>query len=204
MIPEMIGSRFGRLLVLNRVSNSARGDTRWACVCDCGTHVERVGADLRAGKIKSCGCLSKDNLTTHGMTGTPEYFAWGNMIQRCTNPQSKEYQYYGARGILVCSQWIASFEMFLADMGFRPGPAYSIERRNVNGNYEPSNCYWATREEQASNTRRNVFHVLDGVTYTESQLARHVGLGINTLRARLAKGESIETAVRPSSRKPKQ
>lgn len=85
---------------------------------------------------------------------TPEYTAWAAMIRRCTNPKQDNYRYYGGRGITVCSRWRRSFSAFLADMGRKPSPNHSIDRRENEGNYEPDNCRWATRSEQRRNRRQ--------------------------------------------------
>lgn len=138
--------------------------------------------------------------TTHGLSHTPEYMAWGNMIQRCTNPNYIYYSDYGGRGIAVCDRWRGSFQAFISDMGLRPTAEHSVERRDVNGNYEPSNCFWATKEEQANNTRRNVFYCVDGVKLSESQLTRTTGVSPQTLRHRLSKGIPLQEALHPQKR----
>jgi hypothetical protein len=114
---------------------------------------------LKRGWTQSCGCLQKDRAkdnAKHGKTGSPEYHAWSAMIQRCTNPKTKQYKDYGGRGIRVCQKWKCSFESFYADMGPRPSKAHSIDRKDNDGNYEPGNCRWATEREQKMNTRQNV------------------------------------------------
>lgn len=136
----------------------------WTAQCICGVIKEVNIADIRNGSSKSCGCLRTETtvkrFTTHGYGSQakgliPEYNTWLGMKQRCYNKKCACYSYYGGRGIRVCKRWKHSFSNFLADMGRKPGPDYSIDRINVNGNYEPSNCRWATKKEQAINTRRS-------------------------------------------------
>lgn len=151
----------------------------------------------------------KHHRTTHGMKGTSEYNAWANMLQRCGNPNHPDYQEYGGRGIYVCDRWRESFETFYADMGPRPSDQHTLERQDVNAGYYPGNCLWATWDVQGSNKRNSVFYTVDGETYTQSQLARKVGMSVQTLAARLKSGLSVEEAIaRPMStsgrkRKPK-
>ena len=195
MAQDITGMRFGKLVVLGPNGHDKHRNALWKCRCDCGGETTVQAGSLRHSITKSCGCLPRGSAPTHAMSGTPEYFAWGNMIQRCTNPKFIHFDRYGGRGIQVCSRWRSSFEAFYADMGPRPGPTHSVERRNVDGHYEPGNCYWATADIQASNTSRNVFYEIDGERLTQSQLARKYGIGIQTLRTRLERGLPLKEAL---------
>jgi hypothetical protein len=157
---DLIGMRFGRLIVVSRARNheSPAGHLTlcWECHCDCGQRSEVATHDLRSRHTRSCGCFSAEQLAganrTHGMTRTPTYRSWQAMITRCTNPRRAAWKNYGGRGISVCARW-RLFENFLTDMGERPAGT-SIERINNDGNYEPSNCKWGTRKEQSRNSRQ--------------------------------------------------
>lgn len=156
-----IGYRFGRLVV--EAAAPANGyRRRWFCRCDCGVVKAFDHSNLRAGFSKSCGCLKRDQnkersfALTHGRNKTPEHRSWSGMIQRCTNPNMDSWPDYGGRGIAVCERWRNSFEAFLADVGERPSPAHSLDRIDPNGNYEPGNCRWATRAQQAQGRRTTV------------------------------------------------
>lgn len=127
---------------------------------------------------------------------SPEYIVWNGMRARCCNPKNPNYIKYGARGISVCDRWVNSFEAFLADMGRKPSPAHSIERLDNNGNYEPSNCCWATRKEQANNRRTSRFIEFAGENLTLAQWAEKTGLQLTTLHARLKSGWSVGDALR--------
>jgi hypothetical protein len=126
---------------------------------------------------------------------TPEYRAWSHMIERCTNPKSKGFINYGGRGITICDKWRNNFEAFFSNMGPRPYPEYTIERINNNGNYEPGNCKWATRQEQSEN-RRNVKKIeLQGINRTISEWSRIFGINDETVRRRIKKGWIPKQAI---------
>lgn len=156
---ELTGRRFGKLTVLH--FNSKRGShLMWNCHCDCGEGRIVAGDNLLSGNSASCGC-SHVGPRTHGNApksgATIEYKTWSWMIQRCTNPKNKRWACYGGRGIKVCGRWRASFVEFLADVGLRPSSQHSIDRfPDFNGHYEPGNVRWATRSEQAGNTRCSI------------------------------------------------
>jgi hypothetical protein len=126
------------------------------------------------------------------MTATPLHKVWASMRERCNNPRAKSYQYYGARGVKVCARW-NSFEAFIADMGPRP-KGKSIERRDNDGNYEPSNCYWATAYEQAQNTTRTRMLTAGGRTMTITNWCRELGASVSTIHNRLKLGWTEEAA----------
>lgn len=130
----------------------------------------------------------------HGMSETPIYTSWEGMKRRCYNPRFKHFQQYGGRGIRVCDEW-HKFLAFYADMGEKPSPAHTLDRIDNDGNYEPSNCRWATREEQANNTRSNRNLELNGTTRTVAEWARSLNMHRNTLDERLHNGWPIEKAL---------
>lgn len=195
---DLVGQKFSRLTVVDFYINNNEYKTNaaiWTCVCDCGNLVNVIGQNLRNGITKSCGCLNKELKTTHGMFDSAEYKVWQGMQQRCNNDNDHSYCNYGGRGITVCERWLHSFENFLSDMGFKPSSEHSIDRIDNNGNYEPGNCRWATKEEQANNRRNNVMCIYNGKEYTASQLAREYGININTFYSRLSAGMSVYEAL---------
>lgn len=187
------GVRFGRLVV-SKYENSQNVFV----ICDCGRS-KRVSAHrLRTGHTRSCGCLRAEQLSTknlkHGLHGTREYITWKQIRARCFNPNHAKFHMWGGRGISMCERWTLSFSDFLADMGERPDGC-SIDRIDNNGDYEPSNCRWATRIEQANNTRRNVMVEHEGRRQSVSQWAHQLGIAPIIIHRRIYKGSDPHKAI---------
>lgn len=183
----MLRGKFGRWTAISKV-----GKNRWLCRCKCGVEKVVLRASLRSGGSRSCGCLKLETSSSngrmrrvHGLTKTPLYVAWNGMIRRCYNPKCSGYKNYGGRGIMVCKRWLKSLHDFCSDMGDRPGPEYSLDRINNDGNYEPGNVKWATKKEQSFNTRRTTLATIDGVTKPMIILAKELGLNPDTVRRRV-------------------
>lgn len=160
------GQSFGRLTVIGVADVTKSGRKLWLCRCVCGNETKKRPSSLRSGRSKSCGCLRKEvsaamagSRCSHGQARngkrTSAYRSWEAMKQRCFNTNHKFWNYYGGAGITVCHQWVQSFEVFFEDMGEKP-PGFSLDRYpDPFGNYEPSNCRWATQTQQQNNRRDN-------------------------------------------------
>lgn len=199
---DTVGKRFGRLLVLKRTSLK-----RALCQCDCGVRREMDIYGISHGRTKSCGCLHRehlagigDNLRTHGRSASREYRAWRAARRRCHNPDDKAYSYYGGRGIVMCEQWRDDFEKFARDMGECP-TGFTLERRDVDKGYSPSNCCWIPKHKQASNKRNSVRIEWQGESLTIAEWSRKLGICQKTIAGRLKTGRSIEEVLRPTSLK---
>ena len=158
-------------------------------------------ASLRGGVSLSCGCLQREIATTHGESRvgayTPEYNAWSSMRRRCAARSGDKFRRYGARGITVCDRWRESFENFLADMGRKPTPKHSIDRVDNDGNYEPSNCRWATAKEQQRNRGFNRLVTIGGKERCVSEWAEVAGITHGLIQHRLAVGVSGSDLLLP-------
>ena len=203
-----VGERFGRWVVQSP-STYQGASVAYECRCDCGT-AKLVRADrLRSGKSKSCGCAAREALITHGFTckenrrESREYWVWNMIVQRCKNPNVKNWNDYGGRGITVCERWL-KFDNFYDDMGPRPSSKHSIERIDNNGPYDPGNCTWALRSDQAKNKRNNRLIEANGERLHLAEWARRLGADHSTIIGRIARGwpesKAVTTPIRKASR----
>lgn len=164
---NLLGRCFGTLIVTARESNDAHGSTRWRVRCQKdGNEIVALAGNLTRGRTTTCGKHAGKRATTgpenwnykHGQSSYKDrrasrtYKTWESMLRRCLNPKDKDYENYGGRGITICARWQEGFSNFLADMGERP-EGKTLDRKEVNGNYEPGNCKWSDPQEQAKNRR---------------------------------------------------
>lgn len=189
---DIKGDVFGRLTVIEEYGRDKHGNATWYCKCSCGNFKVVTGVYLRNGDTKSCGCLSPELIGNrrriHGLSrkNNTEYEIWKGMKARCFNPNGAHYDIYGGRGITVCERWKNSFNEFIADMGLRPTPSHSIDRYpDMNGNYEPSNCRWATNREQTRNKRDNRYYAHSGLNMVMTDWATFFKVHPSTLSEHL-------------------
>lgn len=201
---DMTGQKYSRLTVISFEGYNKHRQSTWLCICECGVEKIVLGASLKTGATQSCGCLNiekiSERFTTHGHRKSKkrpsEYQVWASMIQRCTNPNVDKYKDYGGRGITVCDRW-RDFENFLADMGKRTSKKHSIDRIDVNGNYELGNCKWSTRTEQVRNIRipkRNTSGH-KGVSWNKQRSKWHSRIAVNGKEIHLGLFDNIEDAI---------
>jgi hypothetical protein len=200
---DLTGQKFGRLTVLglDRVESKK---TYWKCMCECNNEISVRSDQLRRSWTKSCGCLQRDVTKKtakyinykHGESKTRLYGIWTNMKSRCYREHDDWYSEYGGRGITICNEWINDYVVFrnwALSHGYMNN--LTIDRKDVNGNYEPNNCRWATLKEQANNTRYNHLMSYNGKTQTMSQWADELGIGFGALMARSRRNWTDEQII---------
>ena len=198
---NLIGERFGRLVVIERAGTDASGHTAWKCKCDCGNEKIARGSHLKVGYIKSCGCLVidtlRDNSTKHGLEHTRIYRIWQGMRLRCYNEKSNRFHRYGGRGITICDEWknnIQSFYDWAMSSGYRED--LTIDRIDNDKGYSPENCRWVTIKEQMNHTSKNRHMTINGVKKTIAEWAEESGMNYSTLYTRIiTNGWSLERAL---------
>lgn len=196
---NLAGRIFGKLTVSHPASPAKDGRRRWHCQCSCGSTTAVTVSRLLSGMTRSCGCLIRETLrrtaTTHGKSRTPEHRVWCGIVNRCHNPKEPTYPRYGGRGIKVCRRWRESFMAFLADLGPKPSPKHTLDRKNNDGNYEPRNCRWATRTEQARNKSNNRVLTHKGESLCLAEWAERTGIDCSIIKGRLRLGWSVVDAL---------
>ncbi len=194
------GKRFGFLVVL------CEKDKKLLCRCDCGKEKLMNRSNLTQGNAKSCGCMKtkmqSQKVTTHGLSKSSEYGIWRGMLTRCYSKNHPSYKNHGSRGIIICDRW-KRFENFHFDMGNRPTDRHCIERVDNDGNYDPSNCVWATYKRQQNNRRSNVHLTYNGLTMTISEWTDWLGMSHGLIESRLHLGWSVEKTLTTPKRETK-
>lgn len=206
------GERYGRLTVIERVPSSS--GTRLTCNCDCGKTVVVSSGSVRSGRTSSCGCYHIEAARTsrlkHGFarrdSTAAEFNIWTSMIDRCTNMRNGAYDSYGGRGIRICNEWLCSFETFLADVGRRPSPKHSLDRKDNSSHYMPGNVRWATRSQQARNRRNTVMVTIGDQAKCLPDWVDEFNTSYEAVRRRLRRGwdpyDALSTPMRKTASKP--
>lgn len=195
---DLTGQTFGRWTVLS-VADHPKRKKYFLCRCQCGAERAVRIDGLTSGKNQSCGCLRNERvrqtMTKHGDCQRAEYRVWQSAKERCHNPKNPHYKNYGGRGIVMSPEWRSDYVAFIRDMGPRPTPKHTVERRLNDGPYSKDNCYWATRAEQTRNMRSNVWLMVNGERILLNDAAKRYGINLGTLRQRLRMGWSEQRAV---------
>jgi len=202
---DRVGQKFNRLIIQSQYYKNNK--TRAICKCNCGVIKDINLYSVTSGNTKSCGCHRIENTRKIGLVKGSKYKIahkifyniWRGMIQRCTNPEMNNYKYYGGRGITVCDKWL-DYDNFIDDMYDSYSKGLTIERVNVNGNYQPSNCCWVTKADQNRNQRKTIFITYNGQTKPRETWAKEYGLYGSTVKDRLSRGMSIHDALNTPSR----
>lgn len=192
---DITGNKYGRLTVIKKTGRDKKGNALWLCKCSCGELSIVRSQHLRRGETKSCGCLAKGNARRYGESRNRLALIWRAMINRCLSENNPNYKHYGARGIIVCAEWFD----FFAFRDWANSNGYSeeltLERKDVNGNYEPANCKWATMKDQENNRTNNRLIFAKGRTMTLQQWSDLTGIPRETIRSRLERGWSAERSL---------
>lgn len=197
---NLTGKRFGRLTVIE-FSHKENNKIFWKCKCDCGNETIVRADGLKTGHAKSCGCYNKERVSEtkgalqHGLTDTKIYGTWFNIKARCYNPSCEQYRNYGGRGIKMCDEWledVSEFAKWSYENGYNEN--LTIDRIDVNKDYEPSNCRWTTWKEQANNKRNNRYIEYNGEVKTLKEWCELYDLKYNTVKRRIYRGWEIEEA----------
>lgn len=198
LVKDLSGQRFGKL-----VAQKYEGSSKWLCLCDCGNTTIADAYALTRGNHKSCGCIRGNHGCRKLGATTPEYEIWRSMRRRCNSSKHHKFHAYGARGITVDPSWLGpdGFAKFLADMGTKPSPDHSLERKDNNGPYSPENCVWSTAHEQNRNKRTNVVVEYEGRSMILKDWAAHFNINYETFRSRIKKW-GVEEAFKKSSQAP--
>ena len=199
IVKDITGQRFGRLVAVRCVGRTNNGNAKWLCQCDCGNTVIARAAGLKHRCYVSCGCSKTKRLFRHGLADTRLDIIYRSMKQRCYDNNAENYYLYGGRGIRICDSWLKDKELFF-QWAFQSGysDSLSIDRIDVNGDYEPSNCRWVTAQTQSNNRRNNHYITRNGVTKTATEWAREFGINPATFFSRLHNGWSVERALNTS------
>lgn len=188
-ILDLVGKKYGRLTVIEYVSQNHRGKSMWKCQCDCGNTSVVLGTRLTSGHTKSCGCYSEDaiksRVTTHGMSKTRLYNIWRGMLKRCGYEKATSYKNYGAKGIRVCEEWhdFEKFQKWAMVNGYSDD--LTLDRADNRGDYTPENCRWVDMKTQLRNTSRNKFIMFRGETHCMQDWANILGMNYRTLQQRI-------------------
>ena len=190
---DLVGKRFGRLVVAERLIGARPGVATWRCHCDCGGTKDVISAHLSNGTVSSCGCLVRTHGHSSGGVRTKTYMVWDSMLRRCNNQNHRAYPDYGGRGITVCDRW-RDFNSFLEDMGEKP-EGFSLDRIDNSLGYSKENCRWATSREQNRNTRGTRMVTCDGESRSVIEWSELNGWPHHVIASRLRAGWSEQRAV---------
>jgi hypothetical protein len=202
---SIAGLKFNRLTAIEPTGKTKNGIIIWRCLCECGNETSVPSTSLRNQSIKSCGCFHKEvaaqqgaSTAIHGMSNSRLYRIWGNMKSRCYNKNASSFEHYGARGIQICESWINDFQAFLKDMGPTFKKGLTLDRIDVNGNYEPSNCRWASTKEQSRNKTNNRVIETPWGNITLAEAAENAGISMSTLFYRLQRNCDKDKLFKPT------